>query len=293
MSGFGYMTADTVSREIKEAMKRAIQEINEQRFTFEAEAKANEDKDEDFVSSADKAAQKIYAQIFRESFPEYGIIGEEDNLRKEPGELNLWFTVDPLDGTKAFIRKQSHGVATMVALVKNKEIIGAWVGDVFTKELYYYRPNSEKVHRLIDFKSPQRLSIKKRDLKDQIVALRTHTRNYTRLVDRMTSPGALFKDINIDSGSIGTMFARLWKGEIGAIILQDTKATPWDRVPIIGISKKLGFEFLHRVKDEYVVFNPEISMEKIPMEEHIVVHGKNIPEIIDWVREYKKKDRKA
>ncbi len=294
MDEFGYMTADTVSRQVKEAVIRAIEEINQKRFDFEAKQKVVDyKKEEDFVTSADISAQHIYTQIFKESFPDYGIIGEEDNLRKEPGELGLWFTVDPLDGTKAFIRKQSHGVATMVALVKNKEIIGVWIGDVFTKELYYYRPKSDKVHRLINYKFPQRLGILvKKPLKNQVVVLRTHPRNYSKVIERMTLPGELFKDINIDSGSIGTMFGRLWKGEVGALILQEGKATPWDRTPIIGISKKLGFQFLSRKKDDFIVFNPDISMEMIEMDEHIVVHEKNVPDVIDWFREFKKVNKK-
>jgi fructose-1,6-bisphosphatase/inositol monophosphatase family enzyme len=294
MDEFGYMTADTVSRQVKEAVIRAIEEINQKRFDFEAKQKVVDyKKEEDFVTSADISAQRIYTQIFKESFPDYGIIGEEDNLRKEPGELGLWFTVDPLDGTKAFIRKQSHGVATMVALVKDKEIIGVWIGDVFTKELYYYRPKSDKVHRLINYKFPQRLGILvKKPLKNQVVVLRTHPRNYSKVIERMTLPGELFKDINIDSGSIGTMFGRLWKGEVGALILQEGKATPWDRTPIIGISKKLGFQFLSRKKDDFVVFNPDISMEIIEMDEHIIVHEKNVPDVIDWFREFKKVNTK-
>jgi fructose-1,6-bisphosphatase/inositol monophosphatase family enzyme len=57
---------------------------------------------------------------------------------------NLLLTVDSLDGTKAYVRKQFHGIGTMVSLVCDCNVIAAYVGDLMTQEIYGFRPASPK-----------------------------------------------------------------------------------------------------------------------------------------------------
>ena len=70
------------------------------------------------------------------------------------------------------------------------------------------------------------------------------------------------------SGSIGTIFARLWKCEVGAIIYLPRPDTPWDICPIIGISGKLGYKFWisDSENNRFIESRPKISkkLEKNP-----------------------------
>ena len=111
-------------------------------------------KDRSPVTIADFAAQAIVCKTLKEVFPHISIVGEEDSgfLRKEenrtllnkigeflphwskaeildaidlgngePGEL--FWTLDPVDGTKGFIRKDQYAVG--LALIKDgKPIVG-------------------------------------------------------------------------------------------------------------------------------------------------------------------------
>ena len=98
---------------------------------------------------ADRAAQEVYLRTFNECFPGCGVLGEEDSLSSAPtAPITASCTVDPLDGTRDFIRRQSHGISTMVALVDKGEVISAYVGDVSSNEVYGYRPGSTRVHRI-------------------------------------------------------------------------------------------------------------------------------------------------
>jgi len=93
--------------------------------------------------------RSVYLRTFTECFPGCGVLGEEDSYSLAPTPpLTAYFTVDPIDGTRAFIRRQSHGITTMVALVDGGQVISAYVGDVSSDEVYGYRPGSEKVHRI-------------------------------------------------------------------------------------------------------------------------------------------------
>ena len=244
MSAFGELNGPAIGIIMKEMVRRAIHEIRSQRRSFESKRKASLHKDEDFVTSADTAAQAIYLKTIRQCFPDYGVIGEEENLVipcRIPG-CNLYFTVDPLDGTKAYLRRQSHGIGTMIALIQDHEVIAAAVGDINTQEIYYFRPGSRRVHRLSEYNDAESLETAPRiHLKAQYVLLRDDPASLSRLTCDLAR--GLFKSIEVGGGSIGVCFARLWKGEVGGLVLSPGVDTPWDLAPIAGISRRLGFQF--------------------------------------------------
>ena len=109
----------------------------------------------DVVTDADHDAHAIYLKLLRECFPGIAIIAEEEEA--EGGEPETYFTVDPLDGTKAFVRRQSHGIGTMISLVDRGQVIAAYVGDVMTQEVFGFRPGSPHVHRISEFDRGERL----------------------------------------------------------------------------------------------------------------------------------------
>ena len=142
---YGELNGHSVGTLMKEAVRRAIVAIRSQRFTFEATAKAHGAHGGlDFVTTADRAAQDVFVELLREWFPDFGIVAEEGALRvpcTHPRH-DLWFTVDPLDGTKAFMRRQSHGIGTMIALVRDGVVEAGCIGDVMTQEVYATRPGA-------------------------------------------------------------------------------------------------------------------------------------------------------
>lgn len=285
---YGQINGHLIGLAMKEAVRRAIRVIEAQRFVAEVQGKVtdyNPDK-ADFVTSADKAAQEVYVRLLRESFPDFGIVAEEDHLSVNP-ESEIYFTVDPLDGTRAFIRQQSHGVGTMISLVCNGEIIAAYVGDVLTGEIYGYRPDSDNVHRVTAYGRAVPLAIDSdRALREQYVLLRdepgAHSDKTARLIH---SRFRLFKSFEITGGSIGISMARLWKGEVGAAILRPGPNTPWDLLPILGISQKLGFVFMGLDPRDGNLFPDPFAVTKEIQRvgyETLVVHESRVPELRAW-----------
>ena len=82
--------------------------IARNRMNFVATEKESYKAGQDFVTTADREAQQIYLRTLSETFPTYGVIAEEDNLRTDCLEKDedIYFTIDPLDGTKAFMRRR-------------------------------------------------------------------------------------------------------------------------------------------------------------------------------------------
>lgn len=290
-SMYGQMTAHSVGIIMKEITRRAMQSVWSNRVAFEASEKIGYKREQDFVTTADYAAQLIFEKSLRECFPTFGIIGEENSLQvacTEPG-VDAWFTVDPLDGTKAFIRKQSHGIGSMLGLVYNDVIIAAVVGDVMTHEMYYFRPESPLVHRL-SLRDDKHEALKidpKLSLRSQYVLLRDDPRIHSPAIENMArrkNDGGLFKNIEVSGGSIGTQMARLWKGEVGAIILQAGPQTPWDLIPVLGISQQLGFIWFELTRNGWVGQQRAMPSKTVcnTKTETLIIHESRVEEFQSW-----------
>lgn len=259
----GPLNGHSVGRILKEAVRRATTSIRAQRVTFEAHVKQGYGGSmNDVFTSADQAAQEVYLRTFVECFPGCGIIGEEDSLSIPPvAPITAYFTVDPIDGTRAFIRRQSHGISTMVALVDGGEVISAYIGDISSDEVYGYRPGSTRVHRITSLDSFETLNHEppvRRDIRRINGLLRDPPDQYSAVTQKLI---ARFSDYEIMGSSLGTWAARQWKGEVGALLLKPAYETPWDSTPIIGISKKLGYVWLRSQGEDWVVYDPELPLK--------------------------------
>lgn len=237
---YGSLNGHSIGIIMKELIRRAIRTIRAERRNFEFRRKKGYDGEIDIVTTADRAAQEVYVSSLRECFPGYGIVAEEDELRdSSQHKRDLYFTVDPLDGTKAFKRGESEGVGTMIALVHDGDVIAAYVGDANTEEIYGYRPDSNQVNRISEYDYGEQLKPSGRPIEKQYAQLREPPSEYSPSLE--TFVHERFKGLTVETGSIGVKFSQLWKGVVGAVVLPPHHQTPWDMAPIMGISRKLGF----------------------------------------------------
>ena len=87
--------------------------------TFEVEIKA----DNSPVTVADKAAEKLIREAVTKHFPNDGFLGEE--FGDQPGGTGFRWVIDPIDGTKSFIRDIPLW-GTLIGLeYKGEQIAGA------------------------------------------------------------------------------------------------------------------------------------------------------------------------
>ncbi len=276
----GAINGHMVGRFLKETMLRAFGEINAVRLNFEIHEKEGYGgKMDDLFTNADKNAQEVYVRALLEC-TDWGVLGEEDHLRIEPRNgSEIYATVDPVDGTKAYARESSTGVGTMIAVVHGDEVLSAYIGDTNTREIYGYRPGSNKVHRIFTALNAwkQLPNPVPKELAKSYLLMRDPPERYGR---RSRALLPLFKNYEINGGSIGIWFARLWKGEVGGVLLPTGTETPWDSSPVIGICRKLGYEFLRPKGSGWEVFHLPIPREPTKRKHDVlVVHGSNLPQI--------------
>ncbi len=88
----------------------------------------------DFVSAADRRAERILYEELRRARPRWGLLMEESGRHAgEDGEF-LW-VVDPLDGTTNFLHGLPHW-AISIALVRGREILAGVVFDPVKNEMF-------------------------------------------------------------------------------------------------------------------------------------------------------------
>jgi histidinol-phosphatase len=75
------------------------------------------------VTRADRECEQQVASVLRSAFPDYGIVGEEFGEREGRGAR--WI-VDPIDGTKNFIRGIPY-FATLIGLEEEGEVVAGVV----------------------------------------------------------------------------------------------------------------------------------------------------------------------
>ena len=88
----------------------------------------------DYVSQADRKAEKLIREDLMKARPTYGFLGEESHEIVGTDGAHRWI-VDPLDGTTNFL----HGIPTFaisIALERNGEIVAAVVLNPATDELF-------------------------------------------------------------------------------------------------------------------------------------------------------------
>ena len=123
------LNPDAVTAILEEA---AAQEILP-RFRALADHEVREKRSGDLVTVADEAAERYIERRLRDLLPGAQVIGEEA-VEADPGLLDrlddadLIWVIDPIDGTGNFARGKPV-FAVMVALLRNRDTVGAWIHD--------------------------------------------------------------------------------------------------------------------------------------------------------------------
>ncbi|MCW1404190.1 inositol monophosphatase [Novosphingobium sp. MW5] len=89
----------------------------------------------DFVSKADREAERIIKEELMDGRPNYGWLGEETGEDEGTDPTRRWI-VDPLDGTTNFLHGLPHW-AISIALEHKGEIVAGLVFDAAKDEMFY------------------------------------------------------------------------------------------------------------------------------------------------------------
>ncbi len=89
----------------------------------------------DFVSAADRRAEKIIMEELKKARPDHGFLCEESGATGNPQAENRWI-IDPLDGTTNFLHGLPHW-AISIALEFKGEIVAGLIHDPVKNEIFH------------------------------------------------------------------------------------------------------------------------------------------------------------
>ena len=168
---------------------------------------------QDFVTSADKHAEKIISDQLRRSYPDFSFLMEESGYTK--GFRELTFIIDPLDGTLNFLHGVPHFAISIGLLDKNQPLAGV-IYDPVRDELFWASKG------LGAFMNQRRLRVSKK------------AKPYTHLLGTTHTPhlGPFFKNTphtfhTRTSGSAVLDMAYVAAGRLDGFVAQTLM--PWDQ----------------------------------------------------------------
>ncbi len=187
-----------IAREAARAAETIIRQHYRQQLTVDFKA------DHSPVTLADHEAEQAIKQIIQRAFPDHGFYGEESGAENTDAEY-LWL-VDPIDGTKSFVRQYPF-FSTQIALLHRGEIIlGVSNAPLFEELAWAERGQGA-------YLNGQRLHVSAiRQLSQAVLSfgnikslVRDHSAGFARLVaacDRVRGYGDFYHSHRLADGSI-------------------------------------------------------------------------------------------
>jgi len=107
-------------------------------------------EDDSPLTEADRRANEIIVSSLQKKFPQYAILAEESSDDKARLDKDWCWIVDPLDGTKEFIKRNGEFTVNIALVYRQKPVLGV-INVPVTGEMYYaaegrgarYRPQKE------------------------------------------------------------------------------------------------------------------------------------------------------
>jgi len=126
-----------MSPELEVALLAAEKAAEISRHYFDGNFTVTIKEDRTPVTQADVECEEAIRKIILGAFPDHGFFGEETGKTQSDAD-NVWL-VDPIDGTKGFVRQYPF-FSTQIALMRNNEIIlGVSNGTMFGETVWAER----------------------------------------------------------------------------------------------------------------------------------------------------------
>lgn len=109
---------------------RIVMEVYRSRFEVRYK------QDETPVTQADRRADAYIRERLQACFPDYGMLSEEHSEHQDPRDKSLCFVVDPVDGTKEFV-KRSGQFGVNIALSHDGEPVMGVIYIPATRQIYF------------------------------------------------------------------------------------------------------------------------------------------------------------
>ena len=206
------------------------------------------------LTLADKAANRIIVDMLKEQFPDHAIMSEEEQDDLTRLNKKLCFVVDPLDGTKEFIKRNGQFTVNIALADDHRSVMGVIYVPV-TGDLYYAakdRGSFLEKDGVITELHVSRENKSKEDL--NVVMSSSHG---CVEMDQLLEKYSLKNFVKIGSSLKGCLIA---KGEAD-VYYRHTPTMEWDTAAMQCIAEEAGAVF-RQMDDTPMLYNRENSLNE-------------------------------
>jgi len=158
-------------------------------------------KDDDSpLTKADLASHEIILEVLNELDPETPVISEESGIPDyaERKEWNKFWIVDPLDGTKEFIKKNGEFTVNIALIDEGVPVLGVvYIPD---KDTTYYADKDSGAYKQMGTQRPQRIYSQPASKEQDLVAVQSRSHGSDTLKSQLKKKGLTISDA-IPAGS--------------------------------------------------------------------------------------------
>ncbi len=210
-------------------------------------------EDKSPLTKADKLANNFICKKLQELYPKIPILSEEnDQLDYEQRkEWDACFIVDPLDGTKEFIKKNGEFTVN-IAFAKYGRVVDGFVYAPVLNTLYYTEDG--KSYKSVNGNEPTQLPLKEKQDNFKVVTSRSHLSGETlEFVETLKS-----KHSNLEMVSAGSSLKFCLVAEGSADIYPRLGPTmEWDTAAAHAVVENAGAKVLIHETNESLSYNKE------------------------------------
>ena len=203
------------------------------------------------LTSADRAANDIIVTALRRDFPSYAILSEEDQDSLARLQNDFCFVVDPLDGTKEFIKRNGQFTVNIALAYRHKTVMGVIYVPV-TRDLYHAAQGSGAF--LVNERGEKTgLRVSERGLQDGLRVVKSNSHDSPILEDFLTRHN-LTQCVRMGSSLKGCLVAA---GE-AELYYRYNPTMEWDTAAMQCIVEEAGGIF-RQIDDSPMTYNREDS----------------------------------
>jgi len=125
------------------------------------------------LTKADQQANDIIIKFLKENYPSMAILSEESKDDKSRLENEYCFIVDPLDGTKEFVKRNGEFTVNIALSQNNKSVLGIIYVPV-TEEMYYAYKDGGAFYKTKNMKKFKKINVTNKEKNLNLVMSRSH-----------------------------------------------------------------------------------------------------------------------
>lgn len=234
----------------KDVIREAGEKILE---IYETDFDVDYKDDDSPLTQADRLSNEIIVDRLKQEFDKYAILSEESKDDHKRLKNDWCWVVDPLDGTKEFIKKNGEFTVNIALTHKKKPILGLIY--VPTKDKLYYAQKSKGAYLANKSGKIEKLNVSDRKDDLRLVMSRSHA---SKEVKNLVGCNDCIKEVKRAGSSLkGCLIA---EGEAD-IYYRYNPTMEWDTAAMHAIVEEAGGVF-RKLNDEEMKYNRENNVNE-------------------------------